>query len=477
MCRANTTYCCVCGCPFSALEIDPDVRGSLYSYDHEIVKTEDTEVSGRPAACRTVCGINDLPPQWLRQCTAIDQNTFFIAEEDDELRSVEGIDALVHQIESIEASRHITLNKFLRGSELDGPVYAMHNSCMAMAERARRHRFFRSIHPAPPKSAVLQNFYVSLKRLHYRIASQSHSVRWDHGYYGAARFWRNFWGQERGWEVNAIRLSIRSVIIPCSPIQQWLCADPSHIPGLTDWVLSQLRPVSDATAASSSSSPRKYTVADDAREYPRPALDGMPIDVLNRITSFLPCASTLRLRRASKSLANRVELAPSFWRDALVRGELVSFLWDLDAQKCAQRAYAQHDWRGLARSLRAHKFVQAALRRSLRQRPVEGYGIGYLDFYRSVAAQDPDFETDAPVGLLNRCRIVQVVGDVEHIEDDELHDCHVPLSDEEEIYAAMWIMQVSQPDKFDEYRIRRSLELYGDLSEVLESRPRMMCRL
>lgn len=436
MCRANTTYCCVCGCPFSALEIDPDVRGSLYSYDHEIVKTEDTE--------------------WFRQCTAIDQNTFFIAEEDDELRSVEGIDALVHQIESIEASRHITLNKFLRGSELDGPVYAMHNSCMAIAERARRHRFFRSTHPAPPKSAVLQNFYVSLKRLHYRIASQSHSVRWDHGYYGAARFWRNFWGQERGWE--------------------WLCADPSHIPGLTDWVLSQLRPVSDATAASSSS-PRKYTVADDAREYPRPALDGMPIDVLNRITSFLPCASTLRLRRASKSLANRVELAPSFWRDALVRGELVSFLWDLDAQKCAQRAYAQHDWRGLARSLRAHKFVQAALRRSLRQRPVEGYGIGYLDFYRSVAAQDPDFETDAPVGLLNRCRIVQVVGDVEHIEDDELHDCHVPLSDEEEIYAAMWIMQVSQPDKFDEYRIRRSLELYGDLSEVLESRPRMMCRL
>lgn len=208
----------------------------------------------------------------------------------------------------------------------------------------------------------------------------------------------------------------------------------------------------------------------------------MPIDVLHRITSFLPAPSTLRLRRCSKSLANRIELRQSFWRDGLVAGDLVGFLWDLDADKCRQKdrssSGAQYDWRSLARGLRAHKFVQAALRKSLVRRPAEGYGIGYLDFYRSVAAQDAEFATDAPVGLLNRCRIAQVVEDVEHIEEDELHDCHAPLSDEEEIYAAMWIMQVAQPEKFDEYRIRRSLELYGDLSEVLESRPpRMMCRL
>ncbi|KAL1638564.1 hypothetical protein SLS58_008777 [Diplodia intermedia] len=421
MCRATTTYCCICGCPFSSLDVDPD-------------------------------------------------DTFF-AEEDEGRRKVEGIDSLVRTIEQIESSRQNTINKFLRGSELDGPVYGMHSTCMTIAEHARRRRFFGGTYPEPSTNSVMQHFYVSLKRLHYRIASQSHSVRWEHGYYGAARFWRNFWGQERGWE--------------------WLCADPANIPELTEWVLSQLRPVSDdddeSTSSSSSSAPSKYRVDDDGREYPRPALDGMPIDVLQRIASFLPAPSTLRLRRCSKSLANRIELRQSFWRDGLVAGDLVGFLWDLDAARCRQKDRTasggdgdgvRYDWRSLARGLRAHKFVQAALRASLARRPVEGYGIGYLDFYRSVAAQDPGFETDAPVGLLNRCRIMQVVEDVERIEEDELHDCHAPLSDDEEIYAAMWIMQVAQPEKFDEYRIRRSLELYGDLSEVLESRPpRMMCRL
>ncbi|GME38931.1 F-box domain cyclin-containing protein [Neofusicoccum parvum] len=309
---------------------------------------------------------------------------------------------------------------------------------MSIAEHVRRFQLFRGAHPGPSPASVLQNFYVSLKRLHYRISCQSHSVRWEHGYYGAARFWRNFWGQERGWE--------------------WLCADPANISNLTEWVLSQLRPVSDHDPP-----PLKFPVLDDdTAPYPRPALDGMPIDVLRRIASFLPTASVLRLRRCSKPLANRIELRQSFWRDGLVAGDLVSFLWDLDGEKCRQAdrcSSAPHDWRALARGLKAHKFVQAALRRSLARRPVEGYGIGYLDFYRAVAAQDEAFETDAPVGLLNRCRIAQVVADVEGIEDEELHDCHVPLSDEEEIYAAMWIMQVQRPEKFDEYRIRRSLEL------------------
>lgn len=211
----------------------------------------------------------------------------------------------------------------------------------------------------------------------------------------------------------------------------------------------------------------------------------MPIDILHRITAHLPAASTLRLRRTSRSLANRLPLPPSFWRDALIAGDLVSFLWDLDGAACRRHDRAspsQSDWRSLARGLRAHRFVQAALRQSLARRPVEGYGIGYLDFYRAVAAQDQGFEmveaeAAVPVGLLNRCRIVQVVEDVARVEEEELHDCHAPLSDEEEIYAAMWIMQVEKPEEFDEYRIRRSLELYGDLSGVLEWRPRVLCRL
>lgn len=108
----------------------------------------------------------------------------------------------MRQIEAIESSRQNSFIKFFRGSELDGPVYAMHNTCMSIAEHVRRFQLFRGAHPGPSPASVLQNFYVSLKRLHYRISCQSHSVRWEHGYYGAARFWRNFWGQERGWEVR-----------------------------------------------------------------------------------------------------------------------------------------------------------------------------------------------------------------------------------------------------------------------------------
>lgn len=44
MCRATTTYCCICGCPFSSLDVDPDVRGSPYSYDSSVLASEDTDV-------------------------------------------------------------------------------------------------------------------------------------------------------------------------------------------------------------------------------------------------------------------------------------------------------------------------------------------------------------------------------------------------------------------------------------------------
>ncbi|EKG10342.1 F-box domain cyclin-like protein, partial [Macrophomina phaseolina MS6] len=266
----------------------------------------------------------------------------------------------------------------------------------------------------------------------------------------------------------------------------WLVADPTHIPNLTGWVLSQLRPVSDDSTTTATAPP--YTTTAATAPYPRPTLDGMPIDILHRIAAFLAPPATLRLRRTSKSLFNRLPLPQSFWRDALTSGTLIPFLWDVDAHACRQHdrgSAVPLDWRGLARRLRcSHVFVQAALRKTLSgAAPVEGYGIGYLDFYASVAAQgggeEDEWLVGAPPGLLNRCRIAQVVADVEAIEEEELlRDCHVPLSDEEEVYAAMWIVRVQRPEAFDEYRIRRSLELHGDLSEVAERESgRVMCRL
>ncbi|KAF2088980.1 hypothetical protein K490DRAFT_10975, partial [Saccharata proteae CBS 121410] len=121
-------------------------------------------------------------------------------------------------------------------------------------------------------------------------------------------------------------------------------------------------------------------------EAPRPALDGLPFDILTQIVSYLPIKSVLFLRRCNQSLASRINLDQCFWRNRLISGNLVDFLWDLDEAECRQKDLSGTgwDWRGLARDLRAQRFPEAALRRNTN---IE----------------------DAPLGLLNRCRIVRVV--------------------------------------------------------------------
>lgn len=48
------------------------------------------------------------------------------------------------------------------------------------------------------------------------------------------------------------------------------------------------------------------------------------------IVSLLPATAALSLRRCSQSLASRISLDQRFWRNALIAGDLIPWLWDLD---------------------------------------------------------------------------------------------------------------------------------------------------
>ncbi|KAI9810588.1 MAG: hypothetical protein M1826_003510 [Phylliscum demangeonii] len=166
---------------------------------------------------------------------------------------------------------------------------------------------------------------------------------------------------------------------------EWLCADPLHVPGLTTYILAHLLPVTekeedddDAAAAAAASS----------RPSPPPSpLERLPIELLNHMTSYLPFADTLVLSRTSTGL-HRALLTQTWWRQALVAGDAVGYLWDLDPAACrakeadAAAADQRWDWRALAR-----QFVTQS----------------YFDEYTHGAA---------PRGLKNRKRIWKILVDV-----------------------------------------------------------------
>lgn len=139
-------------------------------------------------------------------------------------------------------------------------------------------------------------------------------------------------------------------------------------------------------------------------------LESLPNEIVKQIVSTLPVTATLTLRCCSKSLASKVSLDQIFWRDGLIAGDLVSWLWDLDIQEChAKDRSGSWDWKQLAQTLRQAKVFESALKES-----VAGGDAKRLERVIIDNVHDTDVKMrDAPLGLQNRCRLAKLVKYIE----------------------------------------------------------------
>lgn len=110
---------------------------------------------------------------------------------------------------------------------------------------------------------------------------------------------------------------------------------------------------------------------------------------------------------------SKVLITQSFWRDHLVSGSLIDYLWDLDRAACIQKdTRGNWDWKTLAQKLRKQHILENALARSLESQEIDDEEKTTLE---QRVRQGGEF-SDAPMGLQNRCRLVRIIRDIERMD-------------------------------------------------------------
>lgn len=286
----------------------------------------------------------------------------------------------------------------------------LHDACLEILQRVS----LRNATCGNTRYGSLQGHYKAMLRLHlsrYNVLPEeygSYRFEWEHLYYGAARFTNSWtWCIESGWEVCSLPPSMHHRSPYSNMIIQWICADPLSIPGLTSYVLIHLQPLisgepSDTTKPRVVSLPRTHTAK---------TFEALPSEIINYIVSLLPATPALRLRRCSRTFYAKISLDQKFWLDHLVSGDLVDYLWDLDAEQVHQKhKMGSWNWKQLAQVFLHAELSESALAQSLRGEVDE-----WTTAFERASMHKTNFR-DAPMGLQNRCRIMKVVKDIERIE-------------------------------------------------------------
>ncbi|KAI9833530.1 MAG: hypothetical protein M1826_007144 [Phylliscum demangeonii] len=343
---SQEAYCAFCGSPLSLeeddghvlyQERDPDRDDDDFMigysrpciiHDHEMEWLEDFHLIGR--ACNRTDGPKNSPSKF-RNRLAFWAEGYFI-----NLGSSKK-----------EVYRH----------DAGGFAYfPVHIACLSIAERIFEQRRRRG--PGDASDTGRGTKPTCLESLYDRVNRQSHddesprdfhcAVNWPHGYYGAQACQGQKMVVEAGRRNRGPSQESGHVERP----ERWLCADPVYVPDLTNFILSHLQPVrakddDDVTAAMNNLTPRSLSPP-----------ECLPTDLLDHTASYLSFADTLALARISKRLHQRL-LTQKWWREALIAGDAVGYLWDLDPVHCRTKdtdtdaAAKPWDWRALARQLAA----------------------------------------------------------------------------------------------------------------------------
>lgn len=152
------------------------------------------------------------------------------------------------------------------------------------------------------------------------------------------------------------------------------------------------------------------------------------------MTSFSGPVAKLQLANCSQLLRSKLPIDQAFWRNALVSGSLVDYLWDLEPDLCLQKDSGSDttwDWRRLGQDLKAPNLLCIAIGNSIRdycrgqdedenivRQPLAIFQEGCLT---RVLSGHTMFD-DAPRGLASRCRIARIVRDVEIMDRIEANE-------------------------------------------------------
>ncbi|KAI9782880.1 MAG: hypothetical protein M1816_001661 [Peltula sp. TS41687] len=162
------------------------------------------------------------------------------------------------------------------------------------------------------------------------------------------------------------------------------------------------------------------------REGPNAGLESLPPELLLSILSYLPTPDIFRLSRCSRTLSLRLPLDQRrFWREGLLRGDLIGWLWDLDADACRAVDHAHYatgkaaggwDWRGLVlRLARCDRHAWTEERMDLRRGLPDAEG--WVKWFEGKmgggggqrGSEDGELGDAEPAGLRNRRRIWRIV--------------------------------------------------------------------
>ncbi|CAG8973140.1 hypothetical protein HYALB_00008671 [Hymenoscyphus albidus] len=271
-----------------------------------------------------------------------------------------------------------------------GSFFPIHLRCLTLVENTIKHQVDINSHTEISGIAAIQYFYRCLERLKPLIRESQErftgkGVEWEHGYYGARRFWFDSWTMEMGWE--------------------FLCADPFDIPDLTDFLLNNLVEIPASEVDLFQQNPKSDGVS----------LDTLPTEIIDKIISNLPTTSILSLHRTCRKLSNQIRLDQSFWRDRLIAGTIVPFLWDIDEAACLEKDEKSMknmcwDWKELARTLREEPFVELVLKDVLNQPLMQGLGLDHLSYFNEIShTATTGLSGNPPLGLINRIRIGRII--------------------------------------------------------------------
>lgn len=279
---------------------------------------------------------------------------------------------------------------------------------------------------------MIKNFYWALSRrfqCHLEKKQPDAKVfclEWEHGYYGARQSWVQEWVSCKGWDVS---LSPHSG--SCLPHADRISSSTSAVTmrrfpysfeeDKTSNILSLLRPCSEVIVAPSYGLSRATALDSGSLcSSGRHGLESLPQELLSIIISYLSTPDIFRLRRCSKTLALYLPLDQQLWREGLITGNVIGWLWDLDKDECRGVDHLQYttripargwDWRRLVLTLAEDPFPTEKMDLSGKLPKAEDWKKWFSD--KTIAVSN-DSE-DLPTGLRNRRRIWKIIKGIDPI--------------------------------------------------------------
>ncbi|KAF3225406.1 hypothetical protein TWF106_002545 [Orbilia oligospora] len=285
--------------------------------------------------------------QWLGQFQVVTKLPDVIPISYDFLPSQEiGVSILAEWQErnKIKFPRSMTSGIYFvfKGPDIHAPAVGaafrvpVHSACLAIVARVLKWRkpYLDSEYSRGLRLPTnIQQLYDALREAKRRQSNILVNIEWPNLYHGARSQWSGAWLPELG--------------------KEWLSADPVFILDSVGWtatILSLLRPLFEQPAAPEFGITGSY-MGEKKHTFGQSKFENLPVTVYDGIRDNLDIHSVQSLRMCSSKVRKSIVLTPRFWRDRLLNGEAVPWLWDIDARQVKNFSLA-NDWGALVQALR-----------------------------------------------------------------------------------------------------------------------------